>query len=116
MNGNRILAGEFAIAIAFIAWQDLKFKYLPWPATIARVCVAFGILGIVSAASEEFAAVLGGGFLLAGFLRFYQSKSKGPYAIPFVSQDAPYGPIQGVSPNGTKSPITYQPLYFGSTS
>lgn len=116
MNGNRILASEFAIAIAFITWQDLKAKYLPWPGTIVRVCSAFAILSIVGAASEELAAALGGGFLLAGFLRYYQNKNIGPYGIPFTSQEAPFGPIIGSDPNGkNKGPMTYTPLYFGAT-
>lgn len=108
MNGNRILASEFAIAIAFITWQDLKAKYLPWPGTVVRVCSAFAILGIIGAASEEFAAALGGGFLLAGFLRFYQSKSAMPYGIPFTTQEAPFAPRHGLDG-------TYTPLYFGAT-
>lgn len=114
MNGTRILAGEFAIAIGFVAWQDLKSGYLPWPAVVVRICSAFAILGVLSNASEEFAAALGGGFLVAGFMRYYQSNRALPYGIPYTSQVAPFAPLGTQGAQGqSQGPLNYTPLYFG---
>jgi hypothetical protein len=73
MNANRILAGEWFVAIAFTSYFAIKKKYWPWPPTIIRISLGFGVFGIFALAAPEVAAALASGFLLAGFLKIYQN-------------------------------------------
>jgi hypothetical protein len=74
MNSSRILAAEYVIALGFASWSAIKDKQLPWPPTIVRSGLAFGILGLSAAFSPELATVLGGGFLLAQLIRALEQK------------------------------------------
>lgn len=74
MNTNSVLAAECGIALAFASWYSLKDKQLPWPPTIVRSCLAFGILGVTASVSPELAATLGAGFLLAQVMRALEQK------------------------------------------
>lgn len=65
MNGSKALATEYGIALAFNVYGAVKSRNVPWPATIVRIGIAYGMLGIVAVVSEELAALLGAGFLLA---------------------------------------------------
>lgn len=76
-NANRILAAEFVVAVGFSSWAALKSRQLPWPPTIARTALAFGILFVFAQASPELASVLGGGFLLAQLIKVLENKT--PY-------------------------------------
>lgn len=98
MNGGRILIGEYVIAVTFSSVFAMKAKYAPWPGTLVKISLAFGTLGLLSFASEEFAALLGGGFLLAAFLNLYQKNDglknyKG--GVPSAADNAnlPYVPL-----------------------
>lgn len=73
MNGTKILAGEYLIALAFLSWAAIKHKYWPWPGAIFKMSVGFAVLGIVGMAAPEVAASLGAGYLLAGFLHIYSN-------------------------------------------
>jgi hypothetical protein len=74
MNTSSILAAECGIALAFASWASIKDKQLPWPPTIVKSCVAFGILGVTATLSPELAATLGAGFLLAQMMRALEKK------------------------------------------
>lgn len=72
MNAKRILAAEWVIAIAFTSYYAIKKQYWPWPPTIVKISIGFGVFGIFAMAAPEVAAALASGFLLAGFLHLYQ--------------------------------------------
>lgn len=74
---NRILAAEYVVAVGFSSWAALKSRQLPWPPTIIRTSVAFGILYILAQASPELAGALGAGFLLAQLIKVLENKA--PY-------------------------------------
>ena len=65
---SKILAAEYAASIGFNSWGAIKESQVPWPGTVIRVSIAFGILGIVSLWDEQIAEMLGGGFLLASLI------------------------------------------------
>lgn len=65
MNSSKVLATEFGIAIAFNVYGAVKAHNVPWPPTIVRIGIAYGLLGVLAVASEELAALMGAGFLLA---------------------------------------------------
>ena len=77
MSANRILASEFVVAVGFSSWAALKSRQLPWPPTIIRTALAFGILYILAQASPELASALGAGFLLAQLIKVLENKT--PY-------------------------------------
>jgi len=74
MNTGTVLATECGIALAFASWYSLKDKQLPWPPTIVKSTVAFGLLGVTATVSPELAATLGAGFLLAQIIRAMEKK------------------------------------------
>lgn len=74
---SRALAAEYIVALGFSSWAALKDKQLPWPPTVIRTSVAFGILGILAAASDKLAVTLGAGFLLAQLIKILENKT--PY-------------------------------------
>lgn len=69
MDVNKVLAGEFVVAVGFVSWAAIKAGWAPWPPSVIYTGVAFGILGGVSVISPELAATLGAGFLLAALIR-----------------------------------------------
>lgn len=74
MNTTRVLAAEYVVALGFASYAAIKSRQLPWPPTVIRTGIAFGILGVAAAASPELATVLGGGFLLAQLIRALEQK------------------------------------------
>jgi len=77
MNGQRVLAVEFAVLIGVASWAAIKKKYFPWPPTVVKTAVFVSLLGVVSVASDELAAWLGAGFIVANLVRTYQGNN--PY-------------------------------------
>jgi hypothetical protein len=73
MKGDRILAVEFLVLIGVASWGALRKGYYPWPPTIVKTGLFVALLGIISAASSEFAAVLGAGFIVANLVKMYGS-------------------------------------------
>lgn len=69
MNGQRVIAAEFAISLSILTWGATRQGFWPWPASIARAAFAFAVLSLLGLISEEFAALLGAGFLLAQVLK-----------------------------------------------
>ena len=56
-----------------------------------RAVVAFALLGIASLASEELAAVLGAGFILANLVRVMNSKDPFVGGVPTINtKEFPY--------------------------
>lgn len=82
MSANRILAAEFVVAIGFSSWAALKTHQLPWPPTVMRTAVAFGILYILAQASPELAGMLGAGFLLAQLIKVLENKTPYTGGVP----------------------------------
>lgn len=74
MNSSKVLAAEYTIALAFASWAAIKSKQMPWPPTIVKSSIAFGILAVTSTVSAELAATLGAGFLLAQLMRALEKK------------------------------------------
>lgn len=62
---SKILAGEMVISAGINSWGAIKSNQVPWPGTLVRIGVAFGILGVVAMWDEQIAEMLGGAFLLA---------------------------------------------------
>lgn len=83
---NRILAAEFIVAVGFSSWAALKSRQLPWPPAVVRTALAFGILYVLAQASPELAGVLGGGFLLAQFVKVLENKTPYTGGVPQLSQ------------------------------
>jgi hypothetical protein len=98
-NPNKILAAEFIIAVGFSSWSAIKDKQMPWPETIIKTSVAFGVLGIVGTFSPELATVVGGGFLLAQLIKVMGGKEPYTGGAP-KNQHNGYG--EYVSKNGQK--------------
>jgi hypothetical protein len=74
MNSTRVLAAEYIVAVGFASYSAVKDNQLPWPPTVVRTGIAFGILGVAASFSPELATVLGGGFLLAQLMRALEKK------------------------------------------
>lgn len=73
---SKALAAEFAISIGINSWGAIKASQVPWPGTLTRISVAFGILGVVSMYDESWAELLGGAFLLASIINL--ASNQGP--------------------------------------
>lgn len=69
MNGQRVIAAEFAISISILTWGATRQGFWPWPASVARAAFAFAVLSLLGLINENFAALLGAGFLLAQILK-----------------------------------------------
>jgi hypothetical protein len=65
---SKALAAEFIISVGVNSWGAIQQSQVPWPGTITRIGVAFGILGVVSMWDEQIAELLGGAFLLASLV------------------------------------------------
>jgi len=82
MNGLKVLAGEYALAVGMESWRAIRDQYVPFPALLIRSSFGFGVLALLSFASEELAAVLGAGFLIVLFIKHpedYTGKPQGTY-------------------------------------
>lgn len=66
---HAILVGEYIVALGVSSWAAIKSGQAPWPPTVIKTGIAFGILGIASFGSPELAAMLGAGFLLAQIIK-----------------------------------------------
>lgn len=101
MNARMILVVEASVSAGINMWGALRKGYWPWPATFIRTGIAFALLLVLSLASEEMAALLGGAFLLAQILKT-PTNSQGEFLFT------------GALPQeGTKN-FPYQLLKFGS--
>lgn len=69
MNGQKVIAAEFAISLSIITWGATRQGFWPWPATVARAAFGFAVLSLVGLFNEQLAALLGAGFLLAQVLK-----------------------------------------------
>lgn len=87
MNSVQALAGEAIIAIGVVSWRNLKGGYAPLPNEIVLSGLSFCIIGVVSYASPDLAALLGAGFLLAILIKELQKPAN---ADPYYNQ-APAG-------------------------
>lgn len=99
MNANKVLVGEYMVAIGFVSWFAIKNQEWPWPGTIIKISVSFAIFGITAQAAPEFAAVFAGGVLLAAFLKVY-SKGLSTYrgGVPDIEADTfPYRTLDWMS-------------------
>lgn len=72
-DGAQILAGEAVVAMAIVAWRNIKGGYAPLPNQIILSGISFAVIGVVSYVSSELAALLGGGFLLALLIKQLQN-------------------------------------------
>lgn len=90
-NSGKVLGIEFGVSVAVSSWAAMKAGYWPWPPTIVKTSIAFAILSVVSIASEELAAMLGAGFILANLVRIYSNKDPYTGGIP---QDFQYKLMQ----------------------
>lgn len=68
-NVEGILIGEYIIALGVSSWSAIKAHQAPWPPTVIKTSIAFGILGIAALGSPELATTLGAGFLLAQLIK-----------------------------------------------
>lgn len=100
MSANRVLAAEYVVAVGFSSWAALKSKQLPWPPTVIRTSVAFGILFMVAQVSPELASALGAGFLLAQLIKVMENKAPYTGGTP-ERHDGGTGP-SGSLPGDTK--------------
>lgn len=64
MNPNAALFGEYLTAVGITSWGALKKKKVPWPGSVVRSGIGFGMLGVVAMGAPEFAVVIGAGMLL----------------------------------------------------
>lgn len=81
-NTKAILISEYVIALGVASWAALKAKQAPWPPTIIKTGIAFSLLGFVAYASQELAATLGAGFLIAQLVRVLGGKDPYTGGIP----------------------------------
>lgn len=66
MNGKRLFWVSYLLAIAMLAWADIKNCHeLPWPPRFIGAAIAFGVLDVVAAFQEELAGVIAIGFVIA---------------------------------------------------
>lgn len=64
MSPDAALFAEYMTAVGITSWGALKKKKVPWPGSVVRSGVGFGMLGVVALGAPEFAVVLGAGMLL----------------------------------------------------
>lgn len=83
MNPHRILAGEYILALGFTSWFAIKHGYWPWPTTVVKLSLSFGVFGLVAMAAPEFAVALTGGTLLGLFLKLYSSGELTRDTLPY---------------------------------
>lgn len=76
MDGMRILAGEAIIALGVVAWRNIKGGYAPLPHQLILSGLSFGIISLIGYVSDDLAAILGAGFLLAILIKEFQHPSK----------------------------------------
>lgn len=86
-NAQNVLIGEYIIALGVASWGALKAQQAPWPPTIVKTSVAFGILGVAALGSPELAATLGAGFLLAQLLKVLNKQPPYTGGVPEVTRD-----------------------------
>lgn len=90
---SKVLASEFLISIAFNSYGAIKEKQVPWPGTMIRIAIAFGILGVIAQANEEIAELLGGAFLLASLVNVASNQGPGgKWSKTFGAQPPANGP------------------------
>jgi len=89
-NPMRILAMEFMLSLAVVSWAPIKKGYYPWPPTIMRSAIAYAILSFVALVDDTFAAVLGGGFLLAQIIGALNKGNLPDYIFTNLQNDSAF--------------------------
>jgi hypothetical protein len=80
---NQILGAEYLLAIGVTSYGALRSGFVPWPASIVRTGLGFGLLGLLATGAPELAVLLGGGFLLADILKLADPSQGGGWAKTF---------------------------------
>jgi len=81
---DRMLSGCLGISIAINSWGAIKAQQVPWPGTLIRIGIAFGIIGVVANWQEDFADILAAGFLLASLVNLATTQgTAGPWTAAF---------------------------------
>jgi hypothetical protein len=73
MDGTQALAGEALVAMGVIAWRNIKGSYAPLPNELVMSGISFGVIGVISYASPELAAIIGAGFLVALLIKEFKN-------------------------------------------
>lgn len=91
MNGQKILAGELAISMAIVVWSAVKKRYWPYPPNAARVAFAYAIIGLFALLNDQFAALLGAGFLMAQVVKTpVDANGQFKFTGGLPAEDAPF--------------------------
>lgn len=105
---NKMLFGEWALAISFQSWQAMRKGWWPWPPTLWLITLGFAILSLLGDfVDEKLANWLGLGLLAASFMRFYQQAKAGQDPTGGVPDANTPGPNQTI-------PVQWSPLFFGT--
>ena len=92
---NKMLAGEYMVSVSIVSWGALKAGYYPWPPSIVYTSIAYSLLSFVSLLDEDFASLLGGGFLLAQLIKAMSGTDKIP---DFIYKNLEGNPLNGATP------------------
>jgi hypothetical protein len=113
-TAQNVLIGEYVIALGVASWGAIKAQQAPWPPTVVKSSLAFGILGIAALGSPELAATLGAGFLLAQLLRVLNNQPPYTGGVPDVTRDPDDGKhyasldIAGTTVNGLRTILSWK--------
>lgn len=96
-NVQNVLIGEYIVALGVSSWGAIRQQQAPWPPTVIRTSLAFGILGIAALGSPELAATLGAGFLIAQLVKILNKQPPYTGGVPEVG---------GMDPNDQKRRVS----------
>lgn len=94
---HSILVGEYIVALGVSSWAAIKGGQAPWPPTVIKTSIAFGILGIASFGSPELAAMLGAGFLLAQLIKVLNKQPPYTGGVPEVTPSPDGAKVRGAN-------------------
>jgi hypothetical protein len=81
---NKVMTGCLGVSIAINSWGAIKASQVPWPGTLIRIGIAFGIIGVVANWQEDLADMLAAGFLLASLVNLATTQgTSGPWTQMF---------------------------------
>lgn len=104
-SSQRILVGEYLIAVAFVSAMAIKgqpsdqsntgsARFWPWPGTIIRITLSFSAFGLLALFVPEMAAAFAGGLELAAFLKIYsQPGGLAKYTGGVLPENGVYNPL-----------------------
>lgn len=75
MTPGKTLAAEYILAVGINSYGAIKAGFVPWPSSIIRTGLAYGLLGLLATGAPELATILGGGFLLAALVNAASAQS-----------------------------------------